>query len=224
MRNILSKLIITTLAVAIPLLIPFQVFAASTISLSPSTNTTWPYRSFSVQVLESSGTTPINAVLAKVTYPIASLTCTGISVAGGAFVIPNSDSVNFGNLSSCSGGAVTIVEGVTGTGISGSSKLVATINFKVNASPTLGAAAVSFASGSAVVNGSTNTNDLGSSSGGSYNICKMIDLDCNGTININDAGTFLTYWQTRDQFDDIDGNGTVNINDAGTFLTYWQTR
>jgi hypothetical protein len=207
------------------LLIPLQAFAASsTLFLSPSSvSKIWPNNTFSVQVLESSGTTSINAVLAKLSYPTAMLTCSGISVSGSAFVIPNSDSVNFGNLTSCSGGAITIVEGTTGTGFSGSNKLVATINFKVNAAATLGSAAVNFLSGSAVVNGSTNTDDLSSSTGGTYTVCKVADLNCDGTVNYLDASIFIGVYGTTNASGDFNSDGTVNYLDASIFIGKYGT-
>jgi len=224
MRNILFKLIITSFIGVVPLLIPLQAFAASTLFLSPSSvSKIWPNNTFPVQVLESSGTISINTVLAKLSYPTDKLTCLSISVSGSAFVIPGSDTVGFGNLTSCSGGAITIVEGTTGTGFSGSNKLVATINFKVNAAATLGSAAVNFLSGSAVVNGSTNTNDLGSSTGGTYTVCKIADLNCSGLVDYLDASLFIGVYGTSSTPADFDSNGIVDYRDASIFIGKYGT-
>jgi hypothetical protein len=225
MKNILPKLIITTLAGSISLLIPLPALAASSLSLSPSTNI-WPSDTFSVGVTESSGaTTSINSVKSVLNYPTAKLECRGVNITGSVFNIPEIHNA----LTSCGSGTITIVEGATGNGISGDNKLVANITFKVRAGDGPDSALVSFVlASSAVVKSPGNTNDLSSASNRTYTICKIADLNCvDPVVDYRDAALFIGAYGTSnagaDMWPEVNPDGTVDYHDAAIFLREYGT-
>jgi len=221
MKKLLSNLSIAILLSGVFSLIGASpVSAAANLYLSPATQTVTQGDTFSVQLRANiGGTDTVNAVQAKLSYPTDKLECSGVSNSGGAFSISQIHNA----LTSSGGGAITIVEGTTGSGVSGD-KLVATINFKAKVGS--GSAQVSFVSGSIVVRGTDYANIVGSTTGGTYTFtttCKTADLNCDGAVNIRDFGIFLGKWGTSDAAADFNHDGTVNIRDFGIFLGKWGT-
>lgn len=110
---------------------------------------------FSVQVRENSGTTPVNVVQANLSYPTSLLTLVSVDLTGSAFGLTaqnasGNGSVQLGLGTTCS----TTCGTLTGD------QLVATLNFKTNA--TGGAASVAFTSGTSLISSTTNQDILGS--------------------------------------------------------------
>ena len=135
--------------------------AAPTIYLSPASQTMAVNTTFTVDVRENSGTTAVNAVQANITYSPALVDFVSIDTTNSAFT----------TAAQATGGSgqVTIARGVIGS-ITGD-QLVGTITFKTKT--TDGTAAMAFATGTALVNASTNLDILGSLSataGGSFKI------------------------------------------------------
>ena len=134
------------------------------IYLTPATSTVSTNAGFNVEIRENSGSTAVNAVQANLTYPASSLDVTGISTSSGAFSTVAEASASNGN-----------IKIGLGTGAGTAAKIgdqsVAVIQFK--AKTATGIAKVDFASGSAIIDASTNNDILSSltnASGGSYTI------------------------------------------------------
>lgn len=221
MKNLLPGLMLTTaITAAIFLAVPSPVFAASNLYLSPNTLTVNQNANFTIEIRENSGSTPINAVQANLTYDPAKLQFISYDNAGSAFSIDAKSIINSGDL--------RFSRGVTGgqPPVTGD-RLVVKVTFKALLSA--GSTTVSFASGCAVVKSSGNTNDLpsGFSGSGTYTVsapaCKTADLNCDGVVNIRDFGIFLGKWNTSDAAADFNHDGTVNIRDFGIFLGKWGT-
>lgn len=136
---------------------------APTVYLTPDAQTFGGSTSFSIQVRENSGTTPVNAVQANLSYSTSLLTLVSVSTSSTFGVVAQNSGAN---------GVINI-----GLGVSGGSapvtgdQLVATLNFKTNT--TAGTASVPFTTGTALVSSSTNTNllsSLAATGGGTYTI------------------------------------------------------
>jgi hypothetical protein len=131
--------------------------ASARLYLSPAASTVYNGQTFTVSVREDSGSEPVNAVQANLSYPANLLQF--VSVSG-------SSSFGVAAESSGGGGSVRIARGaqpaVTGD------KLVASVRFKVLAAS--GKAAVSIAGGSSVVSANSNQNIMSSTAGGSYTL------------------------------------------------------
>jgi hypothetical protein len=133
-----------------------------TIYLTPASQTFGPSSSFSVQVRENSGTTPVNAIQANLSYNTSLLTLSSISLSGTAFGITAQNTgangvINLGLGVSAGSPAVT------------GDQLVATLNFTTTT--TGGTASVPFTTGTALVSSTTNTNlitSLSMTGGGSF--------------------------------------------------------
>lgn len=137
---------------------------APTIYLTPATQSFAGSTNFSVQVREDSGATAVNAVQANLTYDSTLVDFVSIDTTGTAFTTEAQSTGGAGTINigrgTCGGCAA-----VTGD------QLVATINF--TAKTTTGAAAVAFASGTALVSASSNQDILGSltaTGGGTYTV------------------------------------------------------
>ncbi len=123
-----------------------------TVYLTPASQTFGPNSTFTVQIRENSGTTPVNAVQAILNYPANLLGATVVSgsTAGSPFS-------NVG-ASQAANGTINVAAGVgcngTCTALTGD-QLVATITFTTNT--TAGSSSVAFASGTALVT-TTQTN------------------------------------------------------------------
>lgn len=132
---------------------------APTVYLSPASQTLGPNTTFTVQVREDSGTTPVNAVQANFSYPAALVDFVSISTTGTAFT---TDAPSSGG-----SGQVSIARGIIGN-LTGD-KLIATVTFKTKT--TSGTANMAFTTGTALVSSSSNQNllaSLASTGGGSY--------------------------------------------------------
>jgi hypothetical protein len=141
----------------------FAAPAPPTIYLTPASQTFGASASFSVQVRENSGTTPVNAIQANLSYNTSLLTITSanISTAGSAFGITAQ--------ATAGSGVINIGMGVSGGASVSGDQLVATLTFTTTT--TGGTALVPFTTGTALVSSSTNQNilpSLASTAGGSY--------------------------------------------------------
>lgn len=135
-----------------------------TIYLEPASLTFGPNTNFSIQVRENSGTTPVNAVQANLSYNTTLLTLVSIDTTGTAFGV---EAQNTG-----SNGTINLARGTCGgcAAVTGD-QLVATLNFRTNA--TSGTASVPFTTGTALVSSTTNTNilnGLAATGPGSYTV------------------------------------------------------
>jgi len=132
--------------------------------LTPATSTVTTNAGFNVEIRENSGSTSVNAVQANLTYPASSLEVTGISTASGAFSTVAEASASNGNIK------IGLGTGA-GTAAKTGDQSVAVIQFK--AKTATGVAKVDFASGSAIIDATSNIDILSSltnASGGSYTI------------------------------------------------------
>jgi hypothetical protein len=135
--------------------------ATNQLYLSPSSGNVIEGNNVDVAVRMDSGTDPVNAVQANLTYDPTKLQFVSISAAGSAFGLEAQSAGGAGTVSiarATSGGAAP----VTGD------QLVATVTFKALVSGTT--ADVAFGSGSAVVNSDTNSNILVSSAGATFDL------------------------------------------------------
>jgi hypothetical protein len=148
----------------------WRTFAAPpppTIYLTPASQTFAPNTTFTVQLRENSGTTPVNTVQANLSYPTNLLTFVSIdnTVAGSAFPKSAISSGGSGTINLAAFVSCTTTACPTFTG----DQLVATVTFTTTA--TGGLASVPFTTGTALVSSTTNTNllpSLASTGGGSY--------------------------------------------------------
>lgn len=142
--------------------------------LDPDDKNVFKGKEFSVQVRVDSGSEPINAVQANLTYNAGKLQFVKVSNTGSAFQI---DAESTGG-----GGQVRLARALGGgqptlTG----DYLVTTVYFKVLWADTV--TGISFAAGSAVVRSTDNSDILGPTSGGTYSL--------------------LSYWPGRDLARDV---------------------
>lgn len=124
--------------------------------LSPAKSTISAGQTFTIQVRENSGTTTVNAVQADLTYPTDKLTLDSIDDSTSAFGIKAASTMGTGTLE--------IARGNT-TPLSGN-QLVANLTFTAKAAK--GNASVSFASTSALLSSTTNTNIIGSTTAATF--------------------------------------------------------
>jgi len=148
--------LITTFA--LPFLLVAPAYAASaTLYLSPSSGSVANGNTLTLYVYEDSGTEPVNAVQANLSYPASQLQFLSTSSSSAFSVVAQntggSGSVQIGR------GALPSVTG---------NQLVATVQFKALVGS--GTAAVSFAGGSQVVSANSNANIMTVSPGGSYGL------------------------------------------------------
>ncbi|HEU4966496.1 MAG TPA: cohesin domain-containing protein [Candidatus Saccharimonadales bacterium] len=145
-------------AVVLPVLFAVPAYAASAmLYLSPSSGTVINGNTLTVDVRENSGTEPVNAVQANMSYPASLLQFVGIT-SSSAFSVAAQNSGGSGTVQ-IGRGALPSVTG---------DQLVATVQFKALASS--GAAAISFTGGSSVVSANTNANIMTSYPGGSFSL------------------------------------------------------
>lgn len=126
--------------------------------VTPASGSYNPGNTVTVSIYVNSGGQNVNAVQADLNYSASYLQFQSINPAGSAFGIDAS--------SSGGGGSVSIARGNI-SAISGSSLLVAQVNFQVLAA---GTATISFSGSSTVASSSTNQDILGSTTGGSYSV------------------------------------------------------
>ncbi len=136
--------------------------AAPAVWLSPASSSLALNSTFTVEVRENSGTTPVNAVQANFSYPATLVDFVSISTSSTAFGL---EAQSFGG-----NGQVTMARGTCGgcAAVTGD-QLIATVTFKTKS--TNGTAAMAFTSGTALISSSSNTDILGSLSktyGGNY--------------------------------------------------------
>ena len=131
--------------------------ATGTLSLSPATSTVGLGNNITVAVRENSGTDPVNAVEADLSYPTAQLQFVSIDATTSAFGVEA--------VSSGGSGSVTLARGGQ-TAVTGD-QLVALVTFKALAP---GAAAVTFKSSSALVRSTDQTNVLVTTNPGTYTV------------------------------------------------------
>jgi hypothetical protein len=138
---------------------PASAAASATISLSPSSSTVKNGTTFTVNIYENSGTEPVNAVEADLSYPTSLLNFSSISSSSACPI----------NAQSTGGsGSVKIARGCGNppNGITGN-QLVASVRFTAKANS--GIATVSFVSGTKVISANTNQAiPITSMNGGKY--------------------------------------------------------
>lgn len=169
----LNNLVILVLSVFVLISIPLTAFAAmqdrrqvtkaaagtATMSLSPASKTLNQGESFTVQIREDSGTEPVNAVQANLTYDANMLDFVSIDDTGTAFGFPLDESGGGGSVKIA---RMSIPDSQTGD------QLIATVTFTAKTIP--GATTIDFASGTAIVRSTDNVDILGSTTPGTYTI------------------------------------------------------
>lgn len=169
----LNNLVILILSVFVLISIPLTAFAAmqdrrqvtkaaagtATMSLSPASKTLNQGESFTVQIREDSGTEPVNAVQANLTYDANMLDFVSIDDAGTAFGFPLDESGGGGSVKIA---RMSIPDPQTGD------QLIVTVTFTAKTTP--GATTIDFASGTAIVRSTDNVDILGSTTPGTYTI------------------------------------------------------
>lgn len=169
----LNNLVILVLSVFVLISIPLTAFAAmqdrrqvtkaaagtATMSLSPASKTLNQGESFTVQIREDSGTEPVNAVQANLTYDANMLDFVSIDDTGTAFGFPLDESGGGGSVKIA---RMSLPDPQTGD------QLIATVTFTAKTTP--GATTIDFASGTAIVRSTDNVDILGSTTPGIYTI------------------------------------------------------
>jgi hypothetical protein len=138
--------------------------AAPSVYLTPASQSFGPSTTFTIQLRENSGATPVNAIQANLSYPASLVNFVSIDATASAFA---TQAQNSGGA-----GVVNIARGTCGgcAALTGD-QLVATLTFQTKT--TSGTAAVPFTAGTALINSNTNQDILGSlanTQGGSYTI------------------------------------------------------
>jgi len=150
---VLSFVVLASLA-----LFPTPAYAAAaSISMTPSVTSATTNETITVTITEDSGTEPVNAVQANLSYPASSLQYVSTNDST-AFPIDAQTAAN-NDIIQLARGAYTPVSG---------SQPVAVLTFKVLGST--GAAAMAFASGTAVVSSTSNTNIASNETGTSLTL------------------------------------------------------
>lgn len=129
----------------------FAILAAPTVYLTPETKSVTAGETVVLEVRMNSGTTTVNAVQADFTYPEAMLEFVAIDGAGSAFATIAPSTGGAGKVSIARGN----IDPVSGD------KLIAKVSFTVKAGAT-GAMELKFATGTALLDATTNTDLLGS--------------------------------------------------------------
>lgn len=135
-----------------------QSSGATTLYLSPATGSHATGGTFTVQIRENSGGSPVNSVQANLTYPQTLLQFVSTDLTGGAF--PTS-AENTGGSGSINLGVALLASSVTGD------QLVGTITFKVLSA---GTASVDFTTGSGVASYISNTNICQTETGATFTL------------------------------------------------------
>src|SRR3989304_6057950 len=139
-------------------LLPRPAYAASaSLFLSPASSSVSQGSIITVSVRKNSGSKPVNAVQANLSYPADKLDYVSIS---------NSSAFSIVAQNSGGGGSVQIARGAN-PAVTGN-QLVASVRFKAKVAS--GTATVSIAAGSSVVSASSNSNIMTSTGGGSYSL------------------------------------------------------
>ncbi len=155
------SLVVAAVVVAGAYVVSHSFADTNQLYLSPSSGTVLQGNTVSVAIHEDSGTTGVNAVQANLSYDPAEFEFESIDASNSAFGV-EAESTG-GN------GTVTIARGVTGGSapLTGD-QLVATVTFTALGSGVSGD--INFASGSAVVSASDNTNIVQSTAGASFDL------------------------------------------------------
>lgn len=137
------------------LAVPSAYAASATMVLSPSSTSVVKGSTLTVYIYENSGSEPVNAASADLSYPANLLSFSGIS-SSSAFTIVAANSGGGGNVN-IDRGALPAVSG---------NQLVASVRFK--ALTNTASASISFTGGSKVVSANSNANILTGTRGGTY--------------------------------------------------------
>lgn len=186
--------------------------ASATLSLLPATQTVGVTTQFAVEARVNSGTNPINAIQADVTYDSAKLDVVSIDRSTSAFPIEAQHTVGTGTINMARG---------TTTAVTGD-KLIAIITFKPKATAS-GTAQANFATSSEVMSSITNTNILTQRNGGTYTIqvAKQGDLNNDNAVDVKDLSILLVNWQSTNAVADINKDGKVDVKDLSIMLVNW---
>jgi preprotein translocase subunit YajC len=133
--------------------------AIVTMSLSPTSQQVTPGSNLVLEVWADSGSMPVNAVQANLTYPVDKLTFVSIDSSSSAFVVTAPSTGGSGKVAIARGN----IKPVTGK------VLVAKVSFTVNTASS-GSVPVSFGQGSALVSSTSHTNVLTKTYGGTYSL------------------------------------------------------
>jgi hypothetical protein len=129
--------------------------APPAVYLTPASQTFAVNTTFTVDIRENSGTTPVNAVQANFSYPATLVDFVSMDTSSSAFSTVAQSTGGSGSVTFAGGTPA----GSGGTSVTGD-QLVARVTFKTKT--TGGVASMSFTSGTALINSSTNTDLLGS--------------------------------------------------------------
>lgn len=183
---------------------------SATLSLAPPSSTVAQNSPVRVEIWEDSGSAPVNAVQANLTYPASQIELASIDYTGSAFGVQAEETKT--------AGSINIARGINGgsSPVTGAA-LVAILNFKATGT---GTAAVNFATGSAVVNATTNKNILTTMNGGSYSITPAADTTAptvSITAPLNGATVSDTVKVAASASDNV-GVARVELFDGATLL------
>jgi len=130
----------------------------ATLSLSPSSSSPALGSTFTVTIYENSGTVAVNAVQADLTYNTSLLQYVSTDLTTSAFTTVGQNT----------GGNGVVNLGIASLGVNRTgSQIVAVVTFRAIG---VGSAAVNFAATSAIVNATTQNNEVGTMTGGTYTI------------------------------------------------------
>lgn len=159
-----------------------------------------------IRVSVAPGSSPVNAVEAKLTYPAAGFDVVSIDGTGSDFAVVAQELTQ--------SGAITIARGSI-LAQSGD-KLVATVVFR--SKTILGTNTIPFTT-SLVINSVTNTNILSTTTGSTVYISKMGDLNFDNSVNIVDLSIMLTNFATTNVVADLNLDGNVTIVDLSILIS-----
>jgi len=129
----------------------------STLTLTPGNQNVSLGASFTITIVENSGTTSVNAVQANLTYDQTKFQFVSIDTSTSPFTLVAQSS---------GGNGVVNIANATSTPVTGS-QTVAKVTFTAIG---LGATPISFAAGSGIADSTTNTDTLGTATGATYTI------------------------------------------------------
>lgn len=156
MKRLISILTVG-LVLTVPLLTMPAYAASASLYLSPASTSVSQDTILVISIREDSGSEPVNAVQANLTYPADLLTFVSIGSSSAFRIAAQSSGGN---------GSVEIARGAL-PAVSGN-QLVASVRFKAKVGS--GKANISFASGSSVLSAKSNANVMTSSPGGNYSL------------------------------------------------------
>jgi len=178
------------------------VHAASTMFLSPASQTVSSTATFSVNLMLNTND-QVNALQANLTFPSNLLTVTNIDGTGSAFSLQAEHSTGTGTIKIVRGNIVNVT---------GNNRLVAILTFRALGA---GSAAVGFGAGSVVLRSTDQFNTLTGTTGGAYTLAAP-DTTAPTLSNINAINIF----QTSATITFTSNEPATHIIDYGTSTSY----